>query len=137
MENGYLEETLERLAAATVQLERTIAGMEERHAHVCGDVEKIIATADVQQEAARLDLRQKLAVAEQKIAELQAQTEANGAGTMRRTLAAVPVQMIAKGGVHAAGHAEAGALDAALAGLSLEQRIAVKSQLARAGLLGQ
>ena len=31
---------------------------------------------------------------------------------------------------------EAGALDAALVSLSLEQRIAVKAQLMRAGLLG-
>jgi hypothetical protein len=31
---------------------------------------------------------------------------------------------------------EAGALDAALTGLSLEQRIAVKSQLLRAGVVG-
>ena len=136
MENGYLEETLERLAAATVQLERTIAGMEERHAHVCGDVEKIIATADVQQDAARLDLQQKLAEAVQKIASMQAQMDANGTGAVRRTVAAAPVQMIAKSGVHATG-AEPGVLDAALVGLSMEQRIAVKSQLARAGLLGQ
>jgi hypothetical protein len=137
MENGYLEETLERLAAATVQLERTIAGMEERHVHVCGDVEKIIATADGQQEATRMELERKLAEAEQKIAVLQAQSEANALGGVRRTMPAGPAQMIAKSSVHATNGVEAGVLDAALNGLSLEQRIAVKSQLARAGLLGQ
>ena len=136
MENGYLEETLERLAAATVQLERTIAGMEERHAHVCGDVEKIIATADGQQEATRLELERKLADAERKISALQAQTEANVLGGLRRTVPASSAQMIAKGNLQAGGM-EVGALDAALNGLSLEQRIAVKSQLRRAGLLGQ
>ena len=137
MENGYLEETLERLAAATIQLERTIAGMEERHAHVCGDVEKIIATADGQQEATRLDLERRLQEADKRIAELQAQAEANALGGARRTMPAVPAQMVAKSGVHAMGGVEASVLDAALNGLSLEQRIAVKSQLARAGLFGQ
>ena len=137
MENGYLEETLERLAAATVQLERTIAGMEERHTHVCGDVEKIIATADSQQEATRIDLERKLAEAEQKLAAMQAQTEANGLGAVRRTISSTPTQMMAKSGVHMTGGLDGAVLEAALTGLSLEQRIAVKSQLARAGMLGQ
>jgi hypothetical protein len=43
--------------------------------------------------------------------------------------------MLSKSSVQAGGNAEAGVLDAALNGLSLEQRIAVKSQLMRAGLL--
>jgi hypothetical protein len=43
--------------------------------------------------------------------------------------------MFSKSGVETVGSLEAGTLDAALTGLSLEQRIAVKSQLARAGLL--
>ncbi len=134
MENGYLEETLERLAAATVQLERTIAGMEERHAHVCGDVEKIVATAESQHENSRLELERKLAEAEQKICVLQA-GQATTVG--RTTIAGATVPMLSKNGMHASSSVEAGTLDAALNGLSLEQRIAVKSQLARAGLLGQ
>jgi hypothetical protein len=135
MENGYLEETLERLAAATVQLERTIAGMEERHAHVCGDVEKIVATTEGQQEAIRIELERKLVEAEQKIAVLQAQAGVSAAGMGRRTVSAGLMPMLSKSSVQAGGNAEAGVLDAALNGLSLEQRIAVKSQLMRAGLL--
>ena len=45
------------------------------------------------------------------------------------------VNLLAKQGV-AVESLEAGALDAALAPLSIEQRIAVKSQLMRAGLVG-
>jgi hypothetical protein len=45
------------------------------------------------------------------------------------------VNLLAKQGV-TVDSIEAGALDAALVSLSLEQRIAVKAQLMRAGLLG-
>jgi hypothetical protein len=45
------------------------------------------------------------------------------------------VNLLAKQGV-SADSIEAGALDAALSSLSMEQRFAVKAQLMRAGLLG-
>lgn len=133
MENGYLEETLERLAAATVQLERTIAGMEERHASVCGDVQRIVATADTSSDAMRLELERRLAEAQQTIVQLQADAMTNQSS--RRTLAAAAGPLLTKSGVQTGGGIEAGALDAAMSGLSLEQRIAVKSQLLRAGAL--
>lgn len=143
MENEQLDRQIasiaERLAAAASQLEGAIAGMEERHAHVCGDVQRIVATAEGafgnQQEATRLDLERKLAAAEQRIASLQAQLEASAAVPVRRTAIANPVQMFSKNGSESVNSMEAGTLDAALTGLSLEQRIAVKAQLARAGLL--
>jgi primosomal protein N'' len=141
MENENVEQTMtqlaERLAAAAVQLERAIAGMEERHAHVCGDVQRIVATAEgafgEQRDASRQELERKLAAAEQQIASLLAQAQASATATVRKTMTA---QMISKRGVETVSSVEAGALDAALSGLSLEQRIAVKSQLARAGVLG-
>jgi hypothetical protein len=144
MENENAEQSMtllaERLAAAAVQLERAIAGMEERHAHVCGDVQRIVATAEgafgEQRDASRQELERKLMVAEQKIASLLAQAEANATVSVRKTTAATPAQMFSKSGVGTASSIEAGAIDAALSGLSLEQRIAVKSQLARAGMLG-
>ena len=133
MENGYLEETLERLASATVQLERTIAGMEERHASVCGDVQRIVATADTSQDGMRLELERKLAESEQTIVQLRAEAAAHL--STRRTLAASAGPLLTKHGVQTEGGVESGALDAAMSGLSLEQRIAVKSQLMRAGAL--
>jgi len=77
----------------------------------------------------------KLQAAEQKIAELKAQ--AGGAvSTGRKTLSVSAASLLAKHGLDTQDQVNAGALDAALTGLSLEQRIAVKSQLMRAGLLG-
>ncbi len=143
MENEQIDERIalivERLAAAASQLEGAIAGLEERHAHVCGDVQRIVATAEGtfgnQQDATRLELERKLVAAEQRIASLQAKVEANPPAQVRRTAIASSVQMFSKSGSENAGSLEAGTLDAALTGLSLEQRIAVKAQLARAGFL--
>jgi hypothetical protein len=46
------------------------------------------------------------------------------------------VNLLAKHGLTAGAELNAGALDAALTSLSIEQRIAVKSELLRAGLVG-
>ena len=48
---------------------------------------------------------------------------------------AATAQFLAKQGLSTLESLEAGALDAALNGLSLEQRIAVKAQLLRAGVV--
>jgi hypothetical protein len=110
--------------------------MEQREAEATGDVQKIVAEVD--QEAAvterEQELERRLARAEQQISELRAQ-ESKGASA-RKTLPATTTQLLAKQGITSVESMEAGALDAALAGLSLEQRIAVKSQLLRAGVVG-
>ena len=109
--NDDLGTTIDRLAAAASLLEQTVAHLEE-----------------------------KLATAEQKIAELQARATTPGApssrtaeGGGRKTLPTAMTSLLAKQGV-TIDSLEAGALDAALASLSIEQRIAVKAQLLRAGL---
>jgi hypothetical protein len=51
---------------------------------------------------------------------------------LRRTMPATTTEMLAKHGI-GEGPVDVRTLDAALTGLSLEQRIAVKSQLLRAG----
>ena len=53
---------------------------------------------------------------------------------VRRTVPAATTEMLAKHGI-GEGPVDVRTLDAALAGLSLEQRIAVKSQLLRAGAI--
>ncbi len=82
-----------------------------------------------------MELERKLVEAEQKISALQGQADANATSSGRRTVSAAPVPMLSKSTVQAGSTMDAGLLDAALHGLSLEQRIAVKSQLTRAGLL--
>lgn len=129
--------TVDRLAAAAEMLERTMLQLAERQSAFAvsaeASLERMVATAEPGREA---ELERKLAEAEQKIAELTA-----AAATVpvtvtqgRKTLPAGMATMLAKQGVTVESM-EAGALDAALVSLSIEQRMAVKAQMMRAGLL--
>lgn len=125
-----------RLEAAVSLFERTLALLEERQSAAAGEVQKIVAAVENSQGTAReSELERKLEAAEQRLAELQAQRESE-AKPARRTVPATTAQFLAKQGLSTLDSMEAGALDAALTGLSLEQRIAVKAQLLRAGVLG-
>jgi hypothetical protein len=132
---GSMSESIDKLNAAAGLLERTVAFLEQRDAAMNGDVQKIVAAVEQGSEFSQRELERKLAIAEQQIAELRAQQESKAAST-RKTLPATTTQLLAKGGITSLDSIEAGALDAALTGLSLEQRIAVKAQLMRAGALG-
>lgn len=126
-----------RLEAAASLVERAVALLEERE----GEVRRLVAAAPSRE----AELEQKLQAAEQEIAELKAQLETRPESqpephldtppSGRKTVPPATAQFLAKQGI-ALEHVEAGALDAALSSLSLEQRIAVKAQLLRAGLAG-
>jgi hypothetical protein len=131
--SGTAMEASERLQAATERLEKTVAWLEERQAAMTGDVARIVATVDATADARQRELERKLAEAEQQIAELKAQAAtATGA---RKTVPMSTMQLLAKQGIGSVDGLEAGSLDAALTGLSLEQRVAVKAQLIRSGAL--
>jgi len=121
---------MERLEAATSLLERTLALLEERQS--AGEVEKISAT--IEQTRREAELQEKLAAAEREIAELKASAAQSVLSPLRKTVPASTSEMLAKHGI-SDGPVDVRTLDAALAGLSLEQRIAVKSQLLRAGAI--
>ncbi len=133
-----LGSTVERLAAAAGLLEQAVERLAQRQNDFALDAEasigRIVATVEGRREA---ELEEKLAAAEAQIAELKA-----AAGSVpvpvtygRKTLPVAMVNLLAKQGV-TVDSMEAGAVDAALVSLSVEQRIAVKAQLMRAGLLG-
>jgi transposase-like protein len=123
-------EIAERLEAATVQLEKTLNWLEERQG--AGEVERISAT--VEQSRREVELAERLAVAERELVELRAASASSVLNPLRRTVPSVTSEMLAKHGI-GEGPVDVRTLDAALAGLSLEQRIAVKSQLLRAGAI--
>jgi septal ring factor EnvC (AmiA/AmiB activator) len=131
MENKE-QEISERLETATTLLERTLSWLEERQGSLTGEVEKISAT--VEQSRRETDLAEKLAAAERELNELKAGAAENVLNPLRRTLPSTTSEMLAKHGI-GEGPVDVRTLDAALAGLSLEQRIAVKSQLLRAGAI--
>jgi hypothetical protein len=134
-----LGSTVERLAAAAGLLEQAVERLAQRQNDFALDAEasigRIVATVEGRREA---ELEEKLAAAEAQIAELKAAAAGSVPVTVthgRKTLPVAMVNLLAKQGV-TVDSMEAGAVDAALGSLSIEQRIAVKAQLMRAGLLG-
>jgi exonuclease VII small subunit len=132
-----------RLEAAASLFERTATLMEERESERSGEVRRIVAAVETSREA---ELQKKLEAAEQQVAELRAQVDSRMEPQVeaksetqpkaaRRTVPASTAQFLAKQGITLLESIEAGTLDAALSGLSLEQRIAVKAQLLRAGVV--
>jgi hypothetical protein len=135
-----LMEAAERLEAVASALEQTASRLAERQVALEAEAEehvgRIVATVESAREA---ELERRLAEAEARIAQLTAAAAAPVQG--RKTLSPSMTTMLAKQGVTldlgAAGAAiDTVTLDAALSSLGIEQRIAVKSELRRAGLLG-
>jgi len=133
-----LGNTVERLAAAAGLLEQAVERLAQRQNDFALDAEasigRIVATVEGRREA---ELEEKLAAAEVQIAQLKAAaaTVPSEVTNGRKTLPAAMMNLLAKQGVTVE-TMEAGSVDAALANLSIEQRIAVKAQLMRSGLLG-
>ncbi len=140
-----LQATMERLAAAASLLEHAVEQMglkqvAQLSAEAEASIERIVATAEAKREA---ELERKLEFVE---AQLETFRASRGSASMeggRRTLPAAMTTLLAKQGValdsvEAGGIdvAAGGALDKALASLSIEQRIAVKAQLLRSGAIG-
>ena len=123
-----------RLEAAAALFERAAALIEQQESERTGEVRKIVAAVETGREA---ELQKRLEAAEQTIGELRAQIEAKAEApqSARKTVPASTAQFLAKQGIASLDSLEAGTLDAALNGLSLEQRIAVKAQLLRAGVV--
>jgi hypothetical protein len=136
---GALTQSMERmearLEAAAALVERAAALIEQQESERTGEVRKIVAAVETSRET---ELQKKLEAAELQIAELRAQVEAKAETpkSARKTVPPSTAQFLAKQGTASLESLEAGTLDAALNGLSLEQRIAVKAQLLRAGVVG-
>ena len=128
------KEMAERLQTATALPEEMPNRAEERAATtvLSGEVEKISAT--VEPDRRESELSERLDRAERELAELKAAAAQNVLNPLRKTVPAATSDMLAKHGI-GEGPVDVRTLDAALAGLSLEQRIAVKSQLLRAGAI--
>lgn len=126
----------ERLEAATSLLDKTLNWLEGKLAtatELSGEVDRISAT--VEQNRREEELAGRLAAAEREVAELKAAASTPpSSNPLRKTIPATTTEMLAKHGI-GEGPVDVRSLDAALTGLSLEQRIAVKTQLLRAGAI--
>jgi hypothetical protein len=128
---------VENLIARVGQLEASAAN----HEAICstpapGSISRLTAAIDEQSEEE--GILHRLRAAEQQISQLLAQTSqaaerSTSVESVRKTLPPATLQLLAKQGVDDFGSMEMNHVDAALVGLSIEQRMAVKAQLIRAG----
>jgi predicted RNase H-like nuclease (RuvC/YqgF family) len=135
-ENQELLTVTQRMASAAEALSESIARLNAQHEDLSAKVERIVAAVeDEQPESATL--RARVAELESANSELKEQISA-GTRTQkaRKTLPPIVAALLAKSGVEVGDAMDAAALDAAMSPLSIEQRIAVKAQMAKAGLIG-
>ncbi len=138
MTNQFTE-TMVRLAAAAEALEKALGRLEAQQQAFEQKVERIVAAVDeraaeYQTSEAKL-MQDRVAELERENGELRA--SATEARATRKTLSPLVSALISKScGLEEGVRLDAAALDKALGALSLEQRIAVKAEMARAGMIG-
>jgi hypothetical protein len=128
-------ETMQRLEAVAEALEQTASTIAEQQVALAAEAQESVGriVATVETAAREAELERRLEEAEARIAELTAAAAPAG----RKTLpSAGMASMLAKQGVARCRRWRRGRLDGALSSLSIEQRIAVKAELMRAGLAG-
>lgn len=131
--------TSERLAQAAETLSATLTRLDAQHDELAAKIERIIAAveSDAGEEAeARKALEARVIELERANTDLKAQAERRASiVAARKTLPPLVTALLAKTGVEPEEKLDPATLDKTLASLSVEQRIAVKGQMARAGLI--
>jgi prefoldin subunit 5 len=135
--------TAERLASAAESLDRVLGRLDAQQDALNAKVDRIVAAVDeselsereshnsLNNEATR-QLQERVAELEKSNTDLKAQA----ARMVRKTLPPMVSAILAKSGTESGGEKiEKGVLDKTLQTLSVEQRIAVKAELARAGMI--
>jgi hypothetical protein len=127
--------TTDRLAQATQSLADALVNINAQFESLHSKVDRIVAAIDDGALHAGAESRNS---AEDKVAELEKANhdlKAQAARARRKTLSPLVTTLLAKEGVEGDALIETPVVEKALAGLSIEQRIAVKAELARAGIL--
>ena len=124
-----------QMAQATQSLADALKNLDGQFASLHAKIDRIVAAVDDGDLQASTshdgDLRSKLAELETTNRNLKAQSDT----ARRKTLSPMVSALLAKEGVEGDALIDKPVIEKALAGLSIEQRIAVKSELARAGIL--
>lgn len=128
----------ERLAAAAEALDQAVARLaahaDAQSAELDAKVDRIVAAVD-EGAVLRQHLEGRIAELERANAELKASAADLAARAGRKTLSPAMTALLSKSGVETSA-LDPATLDKALAGLGVEQRVAVKAEMARAGLIG-
>jgi hypothetical protein len=133
--NTATAEVAGKLAEATQAMADALHNINAQFESLHAKIDRIVAAVDEEAVQAsggeEASLSEKLASAEKANHDLKAQAERG----RRKTLSPLVTTLPAKEGVEGDALIETPVVEKALAGLSIEQRIAVKAELARAGIL--
>jgi hypothetical protein len=130
-----IEDCAAQLSSAAQALERVIGKLEAQYESLNQKIDRIIAT--VEKPAADESAETEVAASAQteKVTRLTKENRELRQRSGRKTLPSMVSTLLAKSGVSEGMQIEAGALDKVLGALTIEQRIAVKAELARAGMI--
>jgi predicted RNase H-like nuclease (RuvC/YqgF family) len=127
--------TVEKLTHAAETLDRVLEKLDAQQEAMNAKVDRIVAAVEerpasvsVQEESHKL--QERITVLEKANEELKAQSTR----TARKTLSPIVSALLAKN-MESVEKLDASALDKTLQSLSIEQRIAVKAEMARAGMI--
>jgi DNA repair exonuclease SbcCD ATPase subunit len=126
-----MQECAAQLSSAAQTLERVIGKLEAQYEALNQKIDRIIATVEKQ---AKDEVEDKVA-ASSELTKLETENRELRQRAGRKTVAPLVNRLLAKSGVGEGVQIEAGTLEKALGGLNVEQRMAVKAELARAGML--
>src|SRR5579864_769904 len=132
-----LTATAERLATAAESLDRVLGRLDAQQQALNAKVDQIVASVDTESgdesgdEEVTRQLQQRVAELEKSNADLKAQASRMA----RKTLPPMVSAILAKNEDAIGEKIDKGVLDKTLQSLSVEQRIAVKAELARAGMI--
>jgi predicted RNase H-like nuclease (RuvC/YqgF family) len=129
-----LTQAMERLAAATEALEGVLARLDAQQEALTSKVERIVATLDENSILHASHEMQKLSSRVSELERENGELRAQASRLSRKTLSPLTSALLSKTTGDGA-TLDVAALDKALAPLSVEQRIAVKAEMARAGMI--
>jgi len=132
-----LTATAERLASAAEALDRVLGRLDAQQEALNAKVDRIVAAVEERPGEAGIEIDGDTGKWKDRVVELEKanhELKAQAARMARKTLPPAVSTLLSKH-VEAGERLDAAALDKALQPLSIEQRIAVKAEMARAGMI--
>ena len=123
----------ERLAAAAESMEKAVGRLDAQQQALNTQIDRIVAAVDESENDSRRQLGARVAELERINTDLKADLARQSAA--RKTLPPLVTALLAKTGIESQEKLDVATLDKALALLTVDQRIAVKAQMARAGII--
>jgi ABC-type transporter Mla subunit MlaD len=130
--------TADRLATAAESLDRVLGRLDAQQEALNAKVDRIVASVDesTSDESGNDEANRQLLERVSELEKSNSDLKAQAARMARKTLPPMVSAILAKNGSENGGEKiEKGVLDKTLQSLSVEQRIAVKAELARAGMI--